>query len=62
MASKRLYSLFERHGSGWRRISEIQCTKAAAVRVFQNALLAPYFSGTPMPERQLRPVPMRVVA
>jgi hypothetical protein len=44
--TKRLYSLFEKQPDGkWKRISNIALHKDRAVRFFQNALLAPYFSG-----------------
>ena len=56
---KRKYSLFEwdRHSNKWKRISETSYYKEQAVRVYQNALLAPIFNGSPV--RELRPVKIR---
>lgn len=51
---KRLYSLFELREGKWVRISQSAFTKSAAVRIFQNALLAHVLSGTP--ERRLKVV------
>lgn len=44
---KRLYSLFEEQDGKWIRISTLALPKESAVRVFQNALLAPYMYPTP---------------
>lgn len=38
---KRLYSLFEKQDGKWVRICDQAFHKEAAVRIFQNALLAP---------------------
>jgi hypothetical protein len=55
----RLYGLFRREVEGERvkyvrEFPAMAYPKAQAVRVFQNALLAPYFVGGPI--RELRPV------
>lgn len=52
-----LWGLFERGGSGWVRLAPaIAKPKSAAVRVFQDALLAHSLSGGAVPERRLMPV------
>lgn len=52
---KRLYSLFERKGEKWQRISGIALEKEKAIRLFQGALLRHYLSGD-CGVRELRPV------
>ena len=53
----RLYSLFEKHEGKWVRISATALPKAQAIRVFQNALLAPYLDPDVCKGiRELRPV------
>ncbi len=42
---KRNYSLFEKQDGKWTQISTITIPKKSAVRIFQNALLAPYLQG-----------------
>lgn len=42
MRHKKLYSLFEKQGETWVRISVTALHKDQAIRMFQNALLAPY--------------------
>lgn len=51
----RLYSLYERDGRRWRRISVNAYPKARAVLVYQSDLLAPILEGVGN-ERSLRPV------
>lgn len=53
----RLYGLFEKQADGsWKRIfPDLAYHKKEAVRIFQNALLAPYFSAG-IGIRELRPV------
>ncbi len=51
----RLYSLFEKDGRHWRRLSMLAFTKDVAVLHWQSALLAPWL-GAPCSERMLRPV------
>jgi len=43
MQEKRLYSLFEKRDGKWVRITTLALKKSAAVRFFQDALLAPFF-------------------
>jgi hypothetical protein len=49
-----MYSLFEMQNRKWVRISESKMTLRSARIVFQGALLAPIFEGTP--ERCLKVV------
>lgn len=51
----RKYSLFEKRGRYWVRISTVSLYKNAAVQFFQGSLLA-YAFGEVQYERSLRPV------
>lgn len=53
---KRLYSLFERDGKRWKRVSELALTKQSAVITFQGRLLARSLSESHLPELRLRPL------
>jgi len=53
---KRQYALFERQDGKWVRISTYSYKKSAAVRLFQDALLAPLLGGDCKGIRELRPV------
>lgn len=50
----RLYSLYQKQGSRWVRVSQSAFTKQSAIRVFQSALLASCFNG--WQECSLRPI------
>jgi hypothetical protein len=53
--NQRLYGLFERHEGRWIRVEGTGAyPKKVAVRVFQNALLAPFLGIAPH-ERCLKP-------
>lgn len=45
MKETRLYSLFEKQDDKWVRISQSAFKKTQAVRIFQDALFAPYMQG-----------------
>lgn len=51
---KRAYSLYQRDGKRWVRVSKGAYVKESAIRVFQDTLLMSCFNG--WPELQLRPV------
>lgn len=54
MKETRLYTLFEKtKDGGWKQMFDWGLKKSQAVRVFQNALLAPFMSGGSIPERKL---------
>jgi len=55
MKEKRMYGLFEKKDGKWVRLyPELSMVKSAAIKVFQNALLA--YAMQDMPERTLRPL------
>lgn len=55
---RRLYSLFERDGKRWKRVSDLALTKQSAIVTFQGRLLARSFIGSEshLPELRLRPL------
>ncbi len=53
MRESRQYSLFEKQGDKWVRVSTLSMKRTQAVRFFQNALLNGFFAGI---RRELRPV------
>lgn len=54
MSKPRLYSLYRKEGAKWVRISERAYPKQTAIRVYQDRLLAGFFSGEHV---ELRPIP-----
>lgn len=58
MATKRLYSLYERDGKRWKRVSDLALTRSSAVHIFQGRLLSRSL-GEPGPELQIRPLTTR---